>query len=281
MEYVRKMPVLVGLLVCSLLYVMSCTPQSEWVEQTYSLTFMGNDNSSGTVPPATSYSAQTVVSIPGNISNLLKINVSGVSYRFAGWNTKADGTGAQYTNDMTVTMASNITLYADWVPYVIGDIGPGGGMIFYDNGEYTNGWRYMEVELTNLTSRVWGSAGTNFSVITSTNIGEGYSNTIKIIAQDPYPDKAADECAAYTKMVGGIQYDDWFLPSLNELIAMYDNLQSSTLLDFVVYTTPFKHWSSSQFDSTWTSYFFNFAGTGGYNNDQKDWTALVRPARRF
>ena len=37
-------------------------------------------------------------------------------YEFAGWNTKADGSGVKYTNDNTVTLTSNVTLYAQWKP---------------------------------------------------------------------------------------------------------------------------------------------------------------------
>ena len=29
--------------------------------------------------------------------------------------------------------------------YVVGDIGPAGGMIFYVKGSITNGWQYLEV----------------------------------------------------------------------------------------------------------------------------------------
>ena len=34
------------------------------------------------------------------------------------------------------------SLYA--VDYKIGDEGPAGGVIFYDKGEYSDGWRYLE-----------------------------------------------------------------------------------------------------------------------------------------
>jgi len=37
-------------------------------------------------------------------------------YTFAGWNTKADGTGTDYANgaNYTMTAAANINLYAKW-----------------------------------------------------------------------------------------------------------------------------------------------------------------------
>ena len=35
-------------------------------------------------------------------------------YTFTGWNTKADGTGTAYTDEQSVTVADNMTLYACW-----------------------------------------------------------------------------------------------------------------------------------------------------------------------
>ena len=35
-----------------------------------------------------------------------------------------------------------VSLYAD--EYAIGDEGPAGGIIFYDKGEFSDGWRYLE-----------------------------------------------------------------------------------------------------------------------------------------
>lgn len=36
-------------------------------------------------------------------------------YRFAGWNTRADGTGTHYPGGSSYTLSSDITLYAVWV----------------------------------------------------------------------------------------------------------------------------------------------------------------------
>ena len=40
-------------------------------------------------------------------------------YTFTGWNTKADGSGTSYTNGQTITLTSNLTLYAQWKKDVI------------------------------------------------------------------------------------------------------------------------------------------------------------------
>jgi hypothetical protein len=40
--------------------------------------------------------------------------ISGASYAFAGWNTRADGTGTTYAPGQTFIITSNVTLYAVW-----------------------------------------------------------------------------------------------------------------------------------------------------------------------
>lgn len=47
---------------------------------------------------------------------------SRVGYTFAGWNTKADGTGTAYTNESLITMDQDYTLYAQWTPIHQGEV---------------------------------------------------------------------------------------------------------------------------------------------------------------
>ena len=48
-------------------------------------------------------------------------------YVFAGWNTKADGSGTSYTNGQSVTISGNVTLYAQWAKgYLVHFVGQGG-----------------------------------------------------------------------------------------------------------------------------------------------------------
>ena len=35
-------------------------------------------------------------------------------YTFSGWNTKADGTGTSYTDEQSISLSDNLTLYAQW-----------------------------------------------------------------------------------------------------------------------------------------------------------------------
>jgi len=122
-----------------LVFITGCTGPDPIVPIIDSVTYNGNGNTSGTAPvdPSSPYQSGATVTVLGNSGDLTRINDGGTSYRFTGWNTKADGSGANQAEGSTFTMgASNVILYAQWTPYVLRDIGPAGGYIFYDKGSY-------------------------------------------------------------------------------------------------------------------------------------------------
>ena len=58
----------------------------------------------------------------GNNQTLTLNTFTRTDYKFAGWNTKADGSGTSYTDEEEVTFDKNIILYAIWedsIPYTI------------------------------------------------------------------------------------------------------------------------------------------------------------------
>jgi hypothetical protein len=63
----------------------------------------------------------------------------------------------------------------------VGDIGPSGGIAFYDKGAFSGGWRYLETALaeTELAAE-WGVYGKSVGG-TATGIGTGKQNTEKIL----------------------------------------------------------------------------------------------------
>ncbi len=75
----------------------------------FTVTFDANGGSGS--PSATTVS-QTPTSNSITLANAGSLSRSG--YRFAGWNTAADGTGTNYAAGSTFTPTSNITLYAQW-----------------------------------------------------------------------------------------------------------------------------------------------------------------------
>ena len=129
--------------------------------------------------------------------------------------------------------------------YSIGDKGPAGGLVFYDKGHYSDGWRYLEAAPEDVGRFVFGyyrPDGTNNNVVgTVYPIGTGRYNTEKLvefmdIEGKAYSDEsgtstaeyAAKKCLDYS--YGG--YDDWFLPSTDELNLMYQNIHKKGLGSF-------------------------------------------------
>ena len=158
------------------------------------------------------------------------------------------------------------------VAYSVGNTGPAGGKIFYENANYVgDGWRYLEAAPSDLPgSYQWGAAVT---VNTSTAIGTGESNTAAIVAamEDANftENYAAKACADYTS--GG--KDDWFLPSKNELHELYK--QRNLVGGFTKI-----YWSSSESSSSnaWGE-LLNNATQGAYK--KTDGGGRVRAVRAF
>jgi uncharacterized repeat protein (TIGR02543 family) len=79
---------------------------------TYSLTYNGNGNTSGTAPvdPTSPYVSGATVTTLGNTGSLAKTGST-----FAGWNTAANGSGTAQAASSTFSMpAANTVLYAQW-----------------------------------------------------------------------------------------------------------------------------------------------------------------------
>ncbi len=152
----------------------------------------------------------------------------------------------------------------------IGWRGPAGGRVFYDKGTYSDGWRYLEAAPSDLSGGryVWGEYGW---IKTSTEIGTGYANTMKISSYRDGDVTAAKACLDYS--VNG--YDDWFLPSKDELDLMYKNLDVRGVGSFA----NDGYWSSSEnnSDGAWLQYFFD--GSQNYNSRYLE--GRVRPVRAF
>jgi len=87
------------------------TLYAQWTTNpTYTVTYNGNGNSSGTIPSdANQYqTGATVTALPQG--SLVKTGAT-----FAGWNTLANGTGTAYAANTTFVMtAANVSLYAQW-----------------------------------------------------------------------------------------------------------------------------------------------------------------------
>ncbi len=118
----------------------------------------------------------------------------------------------------------------------------------------------------------WGCYGSILPGADSDEIGAGYQNTMDIIVSCAAPNTAAKQCADYIS--GG--YDDWFLPSRNEIFAMFLGIGGSTNIG--QFATE-RYWSSTEFSALDARDLF-MPVTGAFlrpkNNLQR-----VRPIRAF
>jgi hypothetical protein len=172
----------------------------------------------------------------------------------------------------------------------IGMTGPGGGPVFfidyYDQypsfcatgdcnyleaspadvdeagGDYTSAW--CSNTTTNLGLTGWDKSA----------IGAGRTNTTT--ADTTCTSGAIQTAVDYTAPAfNGVAKDDWWLPSLGELMAMYTNLRQAGVGSF----SSSLYWSSSEVSASFA--WFQSFYTGAQTNDTKSSTERVRPVRGF
>jgi len=107
--------------------------------------------------------------------------------------------------------------------YKVGDTGPAGGIIFYDKGSYSNGWRYLEAAPagTDRGDNTGFPSHRSYADITDRSLGAGLMNTrlyLEKLSRNNVTGNTAPKICD-TLVVNG--YNDWYLPSLDELLRMY------------------------------------------------------------
>jgi uncharacterized repeat protein (TIGR02543 family) len=101
------------------------------VPLTYTVTYLGNGNNSGTFPPtdlSSPYISGSTVTVLGNSGSPI---LAKTSNQFAGWNTAADGSGTNYVGGDIFTINADTILYANWII--------GGFRITYNGNGFTEG----------------------------------------------------------------------------------------------------------------------------------------------
>lgn len=170
-----------------------------------------------------------------------------------------------------------------WLPareYVPGDVGPSGGSIFYVNPNFaTDGWRYLEAAPFDQSAGAkWGCFRRMIPGARGTAIGSGRQNTADMLAACAEPGTAAHLCA--TLEVNGIR--GWFLPSRDELTAMYKHLRATGIASFGDrgVADNFSYWASSQQTADMAGH-VDFADLGRVHFDDKDFPRRVRAIRAW
>jgi len=250
------------------------TLYAKWVLTTYTVTFSSNGGST--------VQSQTVN--PGSTITRPE-NPTRDGYNFSGWYTTASGTSLF---DINWPITENRIVYAKWTcnnTYKVGDIGPGGGIVFYvssggfsiagstviacyleaaSNAAGTFAWASPQY-----INRIYGGTGDWLDISgTSQDIGTGRRNTAIILTTDPAA-PAAKACNEYN---GGGKAD-WFLPSTNELLEIY---RQRSLFGGISSSG----WSSSQ--NSRSSVFYRDSNSPAYNSTlMKHNQLLAWPIRAF
>ena len=176
--------------------------------------------------------------------------------------------------------AGEMSVWLSTREYAIGDTGPAGGLIFYDNPKYAaDGWRYLEaMPFDQSAGAKWGCFRTAIPGARGTAVGTGKQNTADILAACTEPGSAAWLCASLS--ANGVH--GWHLPSRDELDLMYKNLRAAGLGDFRDggQAENFNYWTSSQVSADMAGH-LDFADFGRYHYDDKDFPRRVRAVRAF
>jgi len=170
----------------------------------------------------------------------------------------------------------------------IGDVGPAGGIVFYDKGNNRDGWRYMEAAPASTerqipffpATRVPDVSG-RWTPMRSRLVGDGKKNTELVFEHFVNNGGGFNTAVRYCMDLEVNGFDDWFLPSLDELNWIYGNLFLQDLGSFR------RDWYYSSTLSE-NSYDFVYAKNFSTGNDETGrypstitTVPYVRAARRF
>ena len=234
----------------------------------------------------------------------------------------ATQTATAYTitaTNATGSATRTFTLTVNAVVYTVGQTGPGGGTIFYvalnpfacgptRSATCTyleaapSGWNsgvepnasWAQSTPVNYRNTSVGSSGSP-ETATATAIGWGYRNTRAIILQGN-TDTATSAAAladSYSATVSGVAYDDWYLPSKDELNQMCKwqrglawTSDATVCINGTINTgvgaagfATFDYWSSSE--DTAERVRIQVFGNGTQKTGVKSYEAKVRPIRAF
>jgi len=185
-----------------------------------------------------------------------------------------DKSNLQISQGMVLTFTPEDLTRKAAQSYKIGDTGPAGGIIFYDKGTNSGGWRYLEAAPVEAEFQaVWTLRDTKVENLQE-SIGSGRRNTQLIT--DTFSkasgewDTAAQKCTELN--FGG--YNDWFLPSRDELDQMYGQLKRRNLGDFK------NEWYMSSSSNTVWLRIQNFGNGGQDHTRQNNYRNNVRPIRQ-
>jgi len=213
-------------------------------------------------------SAKSPLAIFNTSSTIAVVNdVKGSGYTVPYSSTVAtvSGTSSKFTLTFVTPVASSASVFkltlqsgehistcAEGGKCVVGDMGPGGGTVFYVSTGFTEtgtvcntACRYLEAAPVSGTN-AWIDRNTMWSAVTNVTVtgaiqsglGFGYQNTQAMYAQSSTGVYPAPLSIAYR---GPNNYSDWFIPAANEMLEMF---KQKDILG-IQYPTAYGYWSST------------------------------------
>ncbi|MCP4001404.1 MAG: DUF1566 domain-containing protein [Gammaproteobacteria bacterium] len=152
----------------------------------------------------------------------------------------------------------------------IGDTGPAGGIVFYVTNGGLHGLEAAPADQNGGSGGTWGCYRTLITGADGKAVWTGDQNTSDILAGCSDAGTAAALADAYT--LGG--YNDWFLPSKDELELLY--LQKTVMSGF----NRNSYWSSTE-DDSYLAWFHLFHAQGYQLSKDKNYAIGVRAVRAF
>lgn len=145
-----------------------------------------------------------------------------------------------------------------------------GGIVFYIDGTGDNGLVCAPADQGDF---FWGPSEMDYPGAQNLGIGSGAQNTTDIINAGSPDTTAAYVCDTLT--LNG--YNDWFLPSKDEMTGMFNNLYLKSLGNF---TNDQYYWTSTEISPS-QAYSCNMNNEGGTTTDDKYYVQPVRAVRAF
>ena len=191
----------------------------------------------------------------------------------------ADGSETKVTAGTNVTVTGAGTTASPYVvnttdTLAIGDSYQGGIIFWLD----TTGQHGLIAATADQNTGKWYNGTYRYTGTNGDGLYAGKMNTAMIIATQMADNQtgnfAAKVCADYSVTVGGVTYDDWYLPSKYELNLLF--LQKTAVGGFGANNG---YWSSSEYDN---DYAWRQGFTSGYQlYDNKSYAYYVRAVRAF
>jgi len=193
------------------------------------------------------------------------------------WQTDMKTAPANIVKQVDGPLEETVSQERETETFSVGEIGPAGGLVFYDKGSYAQNWRYLEAapSFTEWEGKQWGNIPEDLE--TGTEAGAGKQNTeniIDVLLPSEKGKSAAGLCRAFS--YGG--FSDWFLPSRDELSLLIEGLHPLGLGNIAA--SGF-YWSSSHVTQSDNLIWVYKPDEHGQGQSRTDMQGRVRAVRRF